>query len=367
MPKLFKKIVGIFTIVFILFFNFHIQDISAEEPSSDLGFVYQSFRFAQSPLVAGEKNRFYATIRNFSDSDTSGFVTMYVAGQIVDTSVPVRLAGNGAVDEIWFDFIVPSNRFNILVELGGVDPKDSNLSNNTYLSPLYDPILDSDNDGIPDHEDNCPFDYNPDQKDSNGNGIGDICDIEWQDQVRREKQEAQQITENEEIHIIQEPSDSIPQESNTSINNPEIQNTTTNITEEEIEPIEDIEEKDEPSDLEIDFITKELVSANFSIEKLHWNTYRFEADLINEGATYTWEFSDGSVLQGSLVDHVFPRDGKYKIVLTVALPDGRFYSSEQEINISVFHLDNIWFSFSLGLLGAGIIFVLFKVYRYRKL
>ena len=36
--------------------------------------------------------------------------------------------------------------------------------------------LDDDNDGLPDFNDNCPLDFNPDQEDMNGNGIGDACD-----------------------------------------------------------------------------------------------------------------------------------------------------------------------------------------------
>ena len=35
---------------------------------------------------------------------------------------------------------------------------------------------DSDGDGIPDLSDNCPNIYNPDQVDSNGDGIGDVCE-----------------------------------------------------------------------------------------------------------------------------------------------------------------------------------------------
>jgi hypothetical protein len=37
-------------------------------------------------------------------------------------------------------------------------------------------IIDSDGDGIADADDNCPNTYNPDQADTNGNGIGDACE-----------------------------------------------------------------------------------------------------------------------------------------------------------------------------------------------
>jgi hypothetical protein len=37
-------------------------------------------------------------------------------------------------------------------------------------------LADADNDGFPDEVDNCPDTYNPDQADSDGDGIGDVCD-----------------------------------------------------------------------------------------------------------------------------------------------------------------------------------------------
>jgi hypothetical protein len=41
------------------------------------------------------------------------------------------------------------------------------------------PPPDKDNDGVPDFRDNCPTTYNPDQKDENTNGKGDVCDPDY--------------------------------------------------------------------------------------------------------------------------------------------------------------------------------------------
>jgi hypothetical protein len=46
------------------------------------------------------------------------------------------------------------------------------------------PPPDRDHDGIPDFRDNCPDVYNPDQKDSDNNGIGDACDTVWQEYIK---------------------------------------------------------------------------------------------------------------------------------------------------------------------------------------
>ena len=48
----------------------------------------------------------------------------------------------------------------------------------TIITPEYTTptAQDTDGDGISDENDNCPFNSNPDQTDTNENGQGDICD-----------------------------------------------------------------------------------------------------------------------------------------------------------------------------------------------
>lgn len=39
------------------------------------------------------------------------------------------------------------------------------------------PVIDTDGDGVPDSADNCPIDWNSDQLDSDGDGVGDVCTL----------------------------------------------------------------------------------------------------------------------------------------------------------------------------------------------
>ena len=57
-----------------------------------------------------------------------------------------------------------------------------NIENRTALFFLncdaIDPNIDTDGDGIPDVNDNCPGDVNPNQDDEDDDGIGDLCDTD---------------------------------------------------------------------------------------------------------------------------------------------------------------------------------------------
>lgn len=79
----------------------------------------------------------------------------------------------------FFGYIVPEGGVPIKViefysEGGGsTDETLDNLRFNAGTGPV-----DTDNDGVPDTGDNCPTVPNQDQNDNDGDGVGDVCDLD---------------------------------------------------------------------------------------------------------------------------------------------------------------------------------------------
>jgi|GEM_PF-1557210 hypothetical protein len=88
------------------------------------------------------------------------------------------------------DFVVPEVEVVVHDELPieGIGEPDSPIDEPDGSMDVDDPIdvddpgdigllVDSDSDGIEDMFDNCPDNFNPDQQDYEGNGVGNVCDV----------------------------------------------------------------------------------------------------------------------------------------------------------------------------------------------
>jgi Thrombospondin type 3 repeat len=77
------------------------------------------------------------------------------------------------VSAIQFCTIVVDDNGTVIDMFCSTDPDSPPIPNPPDPTPI---IVDSDRDGIPNHEDNCPFVYNPRQRDTDEDGIGNACD-----------------------------------------------------------------------------------------------------------------------------------------------------------------------------------------------
>ena len=159
-----------------LAFSFFPVAVFAE--TVDIGFAGQGVYLSQQDVYVGQTIRVYARLRNYGEVDTTGSVGFYVADNKIGNSQAISLPMGGFDEEIFVDYIVPTQPFNIAVRIESTTPVDQVLSNNSVLTTLFQPIPDQDMDGVLDTQDNCQNASNTDQRDTDGDGVGDVCDID---------------------------------------------------------------------------------------------------------------------------------------------------------------------------------------------
>lgn len=162
----------------ILFFGLLIfsQNVKAQNYEYDLGITSGDIFFSNPILISGQPVRIYAAVRNHGTRDVVGYALFYSGPNLIGESQVVSVRAGGYSDEVFVDWVIPEGSFNIRVDIKGQTPKDENPANDQAVTTLFYPEKDSDDDGIIDKNDNCVNNFNPDQGDVDGDGIGDVCD-----------------------------------------------------------------------------------------------------------------------------------------------------------------------------------------------
>ncbi len=341
---------------------------AASAETVDVGFVGQGIYFSEQDLYVGQEIRVYGRLRNYGDVDVVGSVGFYLGDSQIENDKIISLPADGFDEEVFIDFVVPEGAFNLSARINDMDPQDTNLANNSTQTPQQQGVPDDDKDGVLNAADNCPQADNPDQVDSDGDGFGDACDIDDDNDGLTDELESELGTSSSnpdtdgdgisdkddsnplEAEVVDEAVESDPvaeadeTESSSldegarpsvaeSITRPLLTIFKSDVLSEEAEvPPDEIDEADE-----IQLSTRAI----FSVQQGAWNTFTFETVQSDVNPVFIqWDFADGATSDEPKVTHIFPGSGTYNVKLQVTNQTGDVDEDSVDVVITFFHLAN---------------------------
>jgi hypothetical protein len=362
-----KKLLVVFILLLCPSFVF-----AQTQPDYDLAMKSKDLELSKEDgnLIAGQTVRVYAQVINYGKNDATGTVAFFMGQKVLGTAA-VSLRADGVQDEVFVDFVLPENDFNIMAKVVEVDPRDEVLTNNEALSRLFhtqrdndgdglgdDIDPDDDNDGIPDTQE-IANGTNPLKADTDGDGTPDGSD-QFPLDPKKQKIELPKTVEPSVTPVVAPP---LPAPAEAPAEAPKtFLPKLAEQTKKLVEPLLDsavAEDKPTAEELKlaeereqrIDAFYKSpqvemLKSVSISAKQINWNKFEFSfttntPDVSPEQLSFTWDFGDGSVSDKN-GQHTFYRAGDNYVTLKVKGSLGNYLYASEKVQIKFFSVYNYY-------------------------
>ncbi len=316
--------------------------------SVDIGFNggTQDIFFSKEKLIVGDPVRIYASVRNFGDVDVSASVLFYQGVALIDEARPVSVRAKGLSDEVYVDWVVPENSFNIRVEVKGQKPIDENPVNDTALTTLL----------TPEKPAPPPPPLPPPPSTTSGSsgtptGTEGLAKSIGSTTTTAKKENKGLAKETSLVSLIALAPPLAP------------------VNEKEkgrVAAAESARTLPEPEPIAVDVVPNDLLKVYLDIRQLGWNAFRFTADVNRaDDTSYEWSFGDGKTAQWKELDHAYTFAGRYVVSVVAVNGDGERAQEKATLDISFWHLGN-WQLWIVLLLLVGFAVLLLSATRKKK-
>ena len=355
---------------YILFIILILFPIVVSSASADISISADNIRFSKEILVSGDKIRLYSRIQNIGDVDVSGFVTFFQGTTLLGNSQVISVLKGGFPEEVYIDFTVPSGAFNIRAEIQGTVPTDTNLQNNTAITGMFEPVHDQDIDGVIDGKDNCASLVNADQKDTDADGLGDLCDEDDDNDGLSDEVEAElgskPIQKDTDADGVVDKKDAFPNDAKQT----NLSETFSKIVNQVVEDLKKAEETIVVEEEESQFSVEPLTFSPhtvFGYSHDSWNTFTFSlVGPIDESSQYEWTFGDGTKSNKINVTHTYKKSGAYSVTLTKTGESGLSEKESTTVLVPFFTLQNVFVDVLIGLLVVLLATGVFTFWKLNK-